>query len=330
MSLPFRKIFSLTILILTACSNITGPQPDGGTTTPLTKIRLPMGYIPNVQYAPFYVADGLGIFKDAGLEVEFDYSPETDGVALVGANELQFALVSGEQVLLAREQEIPVVYVLGWWQDYPVAVSAKKELQINEPADLKGLNIGIPGLYGASYIGLRALLSAANLEEADISLESIGFNQVEALVSDQVEAVVIYANNEPIQLEKLGYEVDTIRVADYLSLASNGLITNEETLRENPELVRKMVQSVLKAVELSINDPDGAYSISMDYVEGLDQADRQVQMKILESTIEFWEAEKLGYSDPQAWRNMQEVLINMGLLSGELDLEQAFTNQFLE
>lgn len=318
------------ILILSACATGAPPVGEEQTPTALTKIRLPMGYIPNVQYAPFYVADGLGLFRDAGLEVEFDYSPETDGVELVGANELQFALASGEQVLLAREQGIPVVYVLGWWQDYPVAVSAGQELGLSEPADLEGLTIGIPGLYGASYIGLRALLSSAGLDEDDIRLESIGFNQVEALVADQVEAVVVYANNEPIQLENLGEDVDTIRVADYVSLASNGLITNEQTLRENPELVRKMVQAVLKALEISINDPEGAYSVSMDYVEGLDKADRELQMQILESSIEFWKADALGYSDPQAWRNMQEVLIGMGLLSGEQKLEEAYTNQFLE
>ena len=97
MSPHFRKIFILSTLLLFACTNIGGPQMEGETPAALAKIRLPMGYIPNVQYAPFYVADGLGIFKDAGLDIEFDYSPETDGVALVGANELQFALVSGER-----------------------------------------------------------------------------------------------------------------------------------------------------------------------------------------------------------------------------------------
>ncbi len=81
-----------------------------------------------------------------------------------------------------------------------MTVVAKSEQGIRTPQDLAGKRIGLPGLFGANYIGLRALLSSAGLAESDVTLDSIGFNQVEALVADQDQAVVGYAANEPIQL----------------------------------------------------------------------------------------------------------------------------------
>jgi putative riboflavin transport system substrate-binding protein len=325
----FRRLSSILLIIglaLTGCSEIARTSK---TEAPLTKIRLPMGYIPSVQYAPFYVAVQNGYFRQVGLEIEFDYSFETDGVALVGANELPFSLVSGEQVLLARAQGLPVVYAMAWWQDYPVAVASLKGKGILTPADLKGKKIGLPGLFGASYVGLQALLNAGGLNEGDVTLDSIGFNQVEALVSGRDDAVVVYVNNEPIQLESKGYPVDIIRVADYVSLASNGLLSNEATVANQPELVSSMVQAILKGVAYTLNHPDAAYEISKNFVEGLDQTDQDVQKKILETSMEFWKTDRPGYSQPQAWENMQTVLLEMGILRQPLDLSKAYTNDFI-
>jgi NitT/TauT family transport system substrate-binding protein len=322
-------IFVLITSLLVGCSAFPSMAEPPTEEVELTKIRLPMGFIPNVQYAPFYVAVQKGYFYEAGLDIEFDYSPETDGVALVGADELQFAVVSGEQVLLARSQDIPVVYFLAWWQDYPVGMVSMQEAQIKTPSDLAGRTIGIPGLYGASYIGFRALLNAGGLEEEDVTLESIGYNQVESLVAGQTESGVIYANNEPVQLEALGYDVDVIRVADYVQLASNGLISNEKTIAENPELVRKMAQATAKGIQATLDDPDNAFEICKNFVEGLDDVNQQVQRDVLQSSLEFWKTDTIGVSNPEAWENMQAVLLDMEMLSQPLDLESAFTNEFV-
>jgi NitT/TauT family transport system substrate-binding protein len=314
--------FTLFVLFLLAACG-------GKSTATLTHIRLPLGYIPNIQFAPLYVAVEKGYFADAGIEVEFDYSFETDATALVGADELQFAVVSGEQVLLARAQGLPVVYVMAWYQQYPVSVVAKSGQGIRTPQDLRGKTIGLPGLYGANYIGLRALLHAAGLSESDVTLDSIGYTQVEALAADRDQAVSVYTANEPVQLRAKGYDLTELRVADYVQLASNGLISNEKTIAENPDLVRRMVRAILHGISDTIANPDEAYTISEKYVENLAQADEAVQKQVLATSIGLWKTDRLGYSDPQAWENMQAVLLDMGLISKTLDLSKAFTNEFL-
>lgn len=317
----FRWV-ALLLVGLTACR----------ASAPSSSVRLPMGFIPNVQFAPFYVALERGYYAEEGIELEFDYSFETEGVKLVGAGELPFSLVSGEQVLLARAQGLPVVYVMAWWQDYPIAIAAPAESGIKEPQDLAGAQIGIPGAFGASYVGLRALLHSAGLTEEDITLDSIGFNQVEVLIAEQEQAVVVYANNEPLQLNARGYPVNVILVADHVDLASNGILTNESMLANNPDIVRGMIRATLRGLSDTIDDPGAAFDISKKYIEGLDQlsaADQDLQRAVLDKSIEFWKTDRPGFSDPQAWENMQEVLLEMGFIVEPMDLTAAFSNEYL-
>lgn len=323
-----KRILLLVLLgaLVTACG---ARASSGSGNEALAKVKLPVGYIPNVQFAPLYVAVEKGYLREAGIEVEFDYSFETDAVALVGADALQFAVVSGEQVLLARAQGLPVVYVAAWYQQYPVAVVSKAEQDIRTPADLKGKKIGLPGLYGANYIGLEALLFSAGLDDADVTLDSIGFNQVEALATDREQAVSVYAANEPVQLRAQGYELNEIRVADHVQLASNGLITNEKTIAENPDLVHRMAKALLQGLADTIANPDEAYELSKIHVPNLAEADESVQKEVLARSIDLWQAERLGFSDEQSWQNMQDTLLKMGLLEEALDLDKAFTNEFV-
>jgi len=324
----FRKLVLLLLgmaFVISGCSNSRSTNEAGA----LTHIRLPLGYIPNIQFAPLYVAVEKGYFREAGIEIEFDYKFETDGVALVGAGELPFAVVSGEQVLLARAQGLPVTYVAAWYQQYPVSVVAKSETGVLIPQDLKGRKIGLPGLFGANYVGLRALLNAGKLTENDVTLDSIGFNQVELMAAGQQDIVVGYTANEPIQLKARGIAVTEIRVADYAQLAANGLLASEKVIAEDPALVRAFVGAFLKGLQYSIDNPDEAFTLSETYIPNFSDLDANVQRQVLATSIEQWKAERLGYSDPQAWENMQGVLLDMGLITDKLDLNKAFTNEFV-
>lgn len=324
----FGLIFIALLMVLTptlsACQS-TSPAEE----PEVISTRLTLGFIPNIQFAPIYVSLEKGYFREAGFDVQLEYGNEADAVALVGAGDQTFAVASGEQILLARAQGLPVTYVAAWYQEYPVGVVSLSEHRIRVPENLAGVTVGIPGLYGASYIGFKTLLSAGDLNEDDVTLLSIGFNQVEAIVTGQVQSAVIYLANEPVVLRSQDYAVDVIRVADYLELVSNGLVTNEATIENNPEMVSAFISAMLKGIADTIENPVEAYEISKNYVENLAEADATLQREILAESINLWQTDQLGYTEPSGWINMQQVLLNMGLLSEPQDLEKAFTNALL-
>lgn len=323
-----KKVVLLMLMLalaLMGCTSIQFANEAGE----LRKIKLPMGYIPNIQYAPFYVAVDKGYFTEEGIEIEFDYSFETDGVALTGAGEIPFTVASGEQVLLARSQGLPVVYAFAWYQQFPISIISAPELNINEPADLRGKKIGLPGLFGANYIGAQALLFSAGVTPSEVTFDAIGFNQVEAYASGNSDIVVGYAANEPIVLRSQNFDLTELRVADYVELTANGIVTNEETIANEPELVRSMGHALARGIEDAIANPEEAYNVSLKFVENLKDQDKDVQMQVLNTSIEFWETERIGFSNPEAWENMNDLLVKMQMIPEPIDLNKAFTNEFI-
>jgi NitT/TauT family transport system substrate-binding protein len=336
-----RTGWGIVLLLAVLLNGCATPAP---TATPVMstvelpaprQVTLSMGFIPNVQFTPFYVAVEKGYFADEGLEIEFDYGMETDLLKLLGTGERQFVVGSGDQVILARQQGLPVVYVMNWYRRFPVAVAALDPM--TEPQELIGKNVGIPGLYGASYIGWQAMLDAADVNPVDVNLLSIGYTQVESLVTGQVDAAVVYAMNEPVQLHQEGYEVSLILVADYIDFVSNGLITNEETIAQDPKLVRGIVRATLRGLGDTLNDPDSAFEICRRHVPEIDDESAPLQRAVLKEALGYWRADDgstepakaLGHSDPAAWTASQAFMYRIGLIDAEMDVSIMFTNDFV-
>jgi NitT/TauT family transport system substrate-binding protein len=321
----------MALLMLGGCGvpSTASPPTDTPTTQAPTPITLAMGFIPNVQFAPVYVAVEKDYFADENLEVNFDYGWDTDLLKLVGSGELRFAVGSGDQVILARSNGLPVVYVMNWYQKFPVCVVSLKEKGLQSPQDLIGKTVGTPAVYGASYIGWRALLHAVEIDEAKVNLQNIGYTQVASLTEGQVDAAVCYIMNEPVQLEQSGQEVNVIAVSDYVNLVSNGLITNEQTIAEEPDLVQSLVRAFLRGLRYTIDHPDEAFEICLKHVPEAGGENAPQQMAVLQESIKLWRADDLGHSDPAAWEASQRFMSELGFVDTETDVEQMFTNQFI-
>jgi NitT/TauT family transport system substrate-binding protein len=293
---------------------------------------LGLGYIPSVQFAPFYLARERGYFAEQGLDVEFRHGFETDFLKLVGTGEIPFAVGSGEQVILGRAQGLPLTYVAAWYRKFPVAVFALKSTGLNTPQALEGHTIGIPGLFGASLVGWKALAYGANLDETQVTLDSIGFSQAAAVSEGRVDAAVDYITNGPVQLRLAGKEVDVIPISDYVNLPSNGLITSDKVIAANPQLVQRMTTALLKGVRDTLAAPEDAFAASLRAVPEAGGENEPVNRAIFDASLDLWQAsaQELGRSAPAAWQQAADFMLKMGLIAEAVPTEGIYTNQFVD
>lgn len=305
-------------------------QETGAPAQGLRKVRLGVGYIPDVQFTPLYVAQNKGYFAAEGLEVDIQYGFENDFVALAAQGEREFAVASGDQIILARAQGLPITYVMKWYQRYPVALMAKADKGITKPEDLAGKKVGLPGLFGASFIGWKALLYAAKLDENAIKVEEIGFTQAAAIQQDLVDAAMIYIANEPNQLRSQGIEVKVIEVSDYIDLVSNGLVVGDKLMADDSDLVQRMVRATLHGLQDTIDHPDDAFAIARKVIPEITDDKAPTQRKVLDDSIKLWQSDKLGESDPQDWQTSVEFMSKTGLLQKTLEPDSLYTNKFVE
>lgn len=319
----------------TTAAPTAGLQPAASATGTLRTINVAMPYIPNVQFAPYYIADQKGYYAAEGLKVTFDYNFETDVVQRVAQGTVQFGTASGDTVLLARAQNLPIVTVATYNQKFPVVFFSKADANITKPADLKGKTVGIPGHFGASYIGLLALLYANKMQESDLNIQDIGFTQAAAVSEGKVQVGAGYGNNEPIQLDQRGVKVNVIRVSDFYPLASDGIIASESLISKEPDLVRGFVRATLHGMRDAIANPDDAFTTSLIYIPEAQRGDVQLQRKVLQETLPYWqtpttEKNGLGYIDSASWLATHTFLRESGLLKSDVDLTKAFTNDFVK
>ncbi len=265
------RIVPIIFLSLLLATSAVAAQDD------LQDETILLTYIPNIQFAPFYVGIYDGYFAEAGFTVKLEHLQEPEVLDLVAAGQADFGIVSGEQVILARSQGRDVVYVFEWFQQYPVGIVIAGGEGISSLDALRGTKVGIPGRFGASYSGLTALLKSAGLSESDVEIDEIGFNASEVLCVGAVKSAVVYVNNEPLQIEnRIAADdcagltsIEVITVASHVDLVSNGLIVNADILRSNAAKVGRMVAAIEQAVQASINNPARAYLASLQFVENL-------------------------------------------------------------
>lgn len=327
-------LFLLSVLLVVGCAPAPAPldsNVSADDAVELTPVTLGVGYIPSVQFAPFYVGAEKGFFADEGIDLELGYGFENDYLKLVGTGEERFLIGSGDQVVLARAQGLPVRYVMNWYTRYPVVIFAKRDVGIERAADLAGRTVGIPGPFGATYVAFRAILESAGISERDVQTESIGFTQAAAVNEGTVDAAADYAVSGPVVLEQQG--IDTVQIAldDYISIPSNGLIANERTIEEEPELVRGLVRALQRSIDYTLANPDEAFDISLAAMPAGDDG-AETSRAIYDAVLPYWrpvDGRTPGASTFTQWEETAALMQRIGLVDTLVPTEQLLTNEFV-
>lgn len=268
------------------------------------------GYIPNVQFAPFYVAQQRGYYKEEGIELKMDYTMGPDVLKLAALNKVQIASVDPDAFFHARVRGMPVVHVATLYQSYPTALISREDILDSDK--LKDKRVGVPGAYGASYLGLKAMLAEMGLKLSDIRLNSIGYNQVSALQNNRIDAVVGYVNNEPVRLKELGVETHVRMLSAGNQIPGVGLMTSQKFMDENPDLVAGFLRATFRGMHDVIKDPRSCFDLVVEHYLPELKAERryEAEFRILEATLPYWKKEDGSYGQcpEEAWRNLADLL----------------------
>ena len=339
------RLVVLAAIVVAACGNpvasTCSASPSCVNVEPTTStksgappsLKVGLGYIPSVQFAPFYLAQQAGYYRDAGLDVSFENKIDPDLITLTGQGAIDVSVADGTDVIPAVSQGIPVRYVATLYGTYPSIVFAKASSGIKTAADLKGKKIGIPGKYGSSWIMLQALLQSVGLTPDDVTIvEYPDYGQGVAVQAGAVDAATGFANNEPVQLERSGTPAVVLHVDDVVALPGPGLISSNATLAAKQDAVAAFVAATIRAMTEIAADPKVGLDASIAVVPDLAN-DRANQAAILDATIATWSPPSgggaFGTIDHAGWQASIAYMQTLGLVANPVTVDQLVRDDLL-
>jgi NitT/TauT family transport system substrate-binding protein len=323
-----------------AAANPSPSTPVAGASTAalgeLTPLTVGMGYIPSVQFAPFYLAQQSGAYAAAGLDVTLLNQIDPELITLIAQGNVDIGLGDGTSIITARSQGFPIKYAATVYADFPAIVVSKASSGIVTAADLAGRSLGTPGRYGSGWIMLQALLSSADLTADDLTITLYpDFGQVVGLAQDQVESATGFVNNEPVVLALQGFPVNVLTVDDIVPLPGPGLVVGESTLAAKREALASFVAVTLEAMERIRAQPQLGLDATFAVVPEL-ATKPELQAAILDATIAAWsndytDTNGLGAIDPTSWEASVAFMTAMpeSPVKGEVVPADAFTTELL-
>jgi len=294
----------LTLLLalgLAAC----GEKSEDGTEEERQQLSLVLDFYPNPDHAGIYMAQKLGYFEEAGLDVSIQTPADPSlPIKQVAAGRADLAISYEPEVILAREQGLDVTAVAAIVNQPLTSMFWLKKSGIGGVADLKGKTIAYAGIpYQEAF--LETILARADLTLADVKAVNVGFNLLPALLGGSAQAMLGgFRNVEGVDLRERGKNpvvtpVDQLGVPTYEELV---LVANRERLEADPEKIRLFIAALERGTDAAVEMPGAATNA---IVEANNDLEPKLTAAEVEATLPLLAARApgrpYGYMDPSAW-----------------------------
>jgi putative hydroxymethylpyrimidine transport system substrate-binding protein len=314
-----RRVAALlaAALLLAGAAGCGGDGAEPGAPKGATLV---LDFTPNAAHAGIYAAQRQGFYRDAGVDLTVRQPGEsTDAPKLLAAGRTDFAILDVHDLGIAREHGLDLVGVVPIVQRPLAAVLARADRSIRGPKDLEGRTVGVSGLPSDEAV-VDSEVSADGGDPAGVHRVTIGFNAVSSLAAGKVDAATGFWNAEGVELRRKGVPIRIFKVNEYGAPPYPELVlcTSEATLKDKPDLVRRVVAATADGYAFAVAHPGAALDDMASAVNGLDRADQAAQLKVLRPDLRPAPFDMKVLHEWAAWD------LEHGLLEEPLDVEQAF------
>ncbi|MEQ2528238.1 myristoyl transferase [Robertmurraya yapensis] len=321
-------------IILAGCGS---DSSSGDTEGDLVPVKLQLKWVPQAQFAGYFVALENGYFEDEGLDVTIvpggpDIVPEQQ--VANGAAEIGIGWVAS--LLPHQEQGLPLVEIAQIYQKSGLLLVSKKDAGINSPADLAGKNIG--NWMGGNEFEILALFDKYGLDQnKDLSFVKQGFTMDQFLAGEIDAASAMTYNEYHVVLEQ-GVPESDLSVIDMneegVAMLEDNLFANKEWLEDNKEVAAKFIRASIKGWQKAIEDPEAAVDAVMKEAEE-GSSTREHQLTMMEEVAklvvpEGFDSKNIGKIDDEMFKQTADIAHKFGVIKEPVNLDEAYTHEIMD
>ena len=297
----------------------------------VTKVALQLEWVPQAQFAGFYVAVDKGFYAAEGLDVTIlGGGPSVRSIDQLANGTAQFGLDSPLGMYLARDAGVPVKLIGQLDQKDGFVKIMRKDSGISKPADFRGKKVGVWGDEWEFY----PLMKSVNIDpQTDLTLVQQAFT-MDAFLNGELDVASATLWNEYNVVLAAGIDPDDLIVINYsdygFGIPHGAIITTEEYLSANRDVAVRFVRASIRGWLDAYADQTGAIDSVMKVVQGgTEQSAREHQelmlaaMKTLQLPDGFSEA-NYGKPDPVYYATAAQIAEDYDLVNNPLDVAAGY------